>query len=411
MIEADYSAALTLLLRYPAPSLPHGPPSFVEDAIYLRRHLSVEGRKRLLAKYSDDGTSAAGSFTGSRRGKRLNPRVRAGSQRSLSPGMSPSKFLQEQGGIEGIIQEAARGVYSRGEKWGVTKALRGAVQGLQSASNHTARFGNAPRWSLDAGSMLTDDAAQLAARVQVSEQRNKALAKLLEKAMEELWVQQQEYTKDKAEAAANALSLAVAKVQFVQVYLENPSMPLPTEDQVREREDEAKDPDKVPAAEHRSPIEERKSQPSPTRKPINREIRKIAKSSSEVSAPHTPEGSPVKPQNPPPMTIDSIPSIDISQDVKVPTQQRVRPAIAQSSFSWILGEDKRKSDFIAATPFSTERDRARGKAGFLFGDEKSEDLKPTSATSNARSAAGHDAREEEAITLKAIKAAKEGSQK
>ena len=411
MIEADYSAALTLLLRYPAPSLPHGPPSFVEDAIYLRRHLSVEGRKRLLAKYSDDGTSASGSFSGSKRGKRLNPRVRDGSQRSLSPGMSPSKFLQEQGGIEGIIQEAARGVYIRGEKWGVTKALRGAVQGLQSASNSSTMLGNSPRWSLDAGSMVTDDAARLAAKVQALEQRNKALAKLLEKAMEELWVQQREYTKDKAEAAADALSLAVAKVQFVQVYLENPSMPLPTEDQVGEPKDEAKDLDKVPTADHISPIEERKSQPSPTRKPINREIRKIAKSSSEVSASHTPEGSPVKPQNPLPTTIDSIPSIDISQDVKVPkTQQRLRPAIAQSSFSWILGEDKRKSDFIAATPFSTERDRARGKAGFLFGDEKSEDVKPTSATSNARNPAGHDAREEEAITLKAIKAAKEDSQ-
>lgn len=323
--------------------------------------------------------------------------------------MSPSKFLQEQGGIEGIIQEAARGVYSRGEKWGVTKALRGAVQGLQSASNNSTRLGNAPRWSLDAGVMVTDDPAHLAARIQTLEQRNKALAKLLEKAMEELWVQQQGLTKDKAETAADALSLAVAKVQFVQVYLENPSMPFPTEDQVAEPEDEATDLDKVSAAEPSSPIEKPKSQPSPTRKPITKEIRKIAKSSSQVSAPHTPVGSPVKPQNPLPTSIDSIPSIDISQDVKVPkVPPRVRPAIAQSSFSWILGEDKRKSDFIAATPFSTEKDRARGKAGFLFGDEKSEDLKPTSATSNARKPAGQVAREEEAITLKAIKAAKEG---
>ena len=404
MIEADYSAALTLLLRYPVPSMPHGPPSFVEDATYLRRHLSVEGRKRLLAKYSDDGTSASESSTGFKRGKRLNPRVRDGSRRSLSPRMSPSKFLQEQGGIEGIIQEAARGVYSRGEKWGVTKALRGAVQGLQSASNTSARLGNAPRWSLDAGGMVTGDTAHLAARVQALEQRNKALAKLLEKAMEELWVQQQHCMKDKVETAADALSLAVAKVQFVQVYLENPSMPFPVEDQVGESEDQTKDLEKVPAAEPGSPIEKPKSQPSPTRRPITKEIRRIAKSSGEVS----PMGSPAKPQNPLPTSIDLIPSIDISQDVtgsKIPP--KVRPAIAQSSFYWILGEDKRKSDFIAATPFSAERDRARGKAGFLFGDEKSEDPKPTSTTSNARNPAGHDREEEDAITLKAIKASKE----
>ena len=230
MLEADYSAALTLLLRYPVPTIPHGPPSFVEDAIYLRRHLSVDGREHLVTKYRNGITGASLSVSSlSRRGKRLSARDRDHIQKSTSPRMSPSKFLQEQGGIEGIIQEAARGVYSRGEKWGVAKALRGAVQGLQSASSTPARLANAPRWSLDVGGMVTDDSARLAARIQGLEQRNQTLAKLLEKSMEELWVQQREFTKNKAETAADALSLAIAKVQFVQVYLENPAMPLPTD--------------------------------------------------------------------------------------------------------------------------------------------------------------------------------------
>ena len=116
--------------------------------------------------------------------------------------MSPSKFLQDQGGIEGIIQEAARGVYSRGEKWGVAKALRGAYQGLQSASSTPSKLANAPRWSLDTGNMITDDSANLVTRIHGLEQRNQALAKLLERAMEDLWIQQRDFTKDKADVAS-----------------------------------------------------------------------------------------------------------------------------------------------------------------------------------------------------------------
>ena len=83
-----------------------------------------------------------------------------------------------------------------------------------------------------------------------------------------------------------------------------------------------------------------------------------------------------------------------------------RPALAQSSFSWILGEDQRKSDFVAASPFSTERERARGMAGFLFGDDKAEDHKARTGTSKGRQATDSGDEEAEAITLGALNAAK-----
>ena len=327
--------------------------------------------------------------------------------------MSPSKFLQEQGGIEGIIQEAARGVYSRGEKWGVAKALRGAVQGLQSASSTPTRLANAPRWSLDVGGMITDDSAHLAARIQALEQRNKALAKLLEKSMEDLWVQQREFTKDKAEVAADALSLAIAKVQFVQVYLENPSMPLPNEEQARKSEEEVEPSEKGSTAEPGSPVQKPQSQSSPLKRPITTELRKKNKASTQDSAAQSPVGSPSKTNEALSTSLDSIPGINILKDGDTPeVKRKVRPAIAQSSFSWILGDAQRKSEFIAASPFSTERDRARGKAGFLFGDEKAEDLRPTrpsSAKPKGKSATEHDEEEKEAITMATIKAAKEDS--
>ena len=43
VIEADNSTALGLLLRYPVPELPQSPQTFVEDAIYLRQNLNVDG--------------------------------------------------------------------------------------------------------------------------------------------------------------------------------------------------------------------------------------------------------------------------------------------------------------------------------------------------------------------------------
>ena len=323
--------------------------------------------------------------------------------------MSPSKFLQDQGGIEGIIQEAARGVYSRGEKWGVARALRGAVQGLQSAGNTSSMLASAPRWSLDAGGMVIDDSAKLTARVNALEQRNKTLAKLLEKSMEDLWVQQREFTKDKAEAAADALSLAIAKVQFVQVYLENPTMPLPTEDQVKESDDSVKALENKAITEVGPPTERPVSQPdgqsSPMRKPIVKEIRRKSKAAGQASASQTPVGSPSKKQESLSTPTESIPSINISKDSSAPElPSQIRPALAQSSFSWILGEDQRKSDFGAATPFSSERERFRGKAGFLFGDQKTEDPKPNSTTSKGRHSAEEEV-EEETINLGTMKAA------
>lgn len=406
VIESDYSAALTVLLRYPVPETPPGPPSFVEDAVYLQRHLSVEGGKSIIARYNSDSASDARSSTGSKRGKRVNRGGRDRVRRSPTPILSPSKFLQDQGGIEGIIQEAARGVYSRGEKWGVAKALRGAYQGLQSASSTPSKPANAPRWSLDTGNMITDDSANLVTRIHGLEQRNQALAKLLERAMEDLWVQQREFTKVKADVAADALSLAIAKVQFVQVYLENSSMPLPAEDQSRDVGERAESSDVVGAIESGSPNDMTAAQPSPTMKPTVKDIRRKTKPAIQSSASQTPVGSPAKKESIA-LPIEAIPSINISGDSKTTGEPpRVRPALAQSSFSWILGEDQRKSDFVAASPFSTERERARGKAGFLFGDDKAEDHKARTGTSKGRQATDSGDEEAEAITLGALNAAK-----
>ena len=50
VLEADYSVALQLLLKYPAPEAPHGPHTFVDDAVYLKDHLNFSGGTNLILK-------------------------------------------------------------------------------------------------------------------------------------------------------------------------------------------------------------------------------------------------------------------------------------------------------------------------------------------------------------------------
>lgn len=407
VIEADYSAALTLLLRYPAPEPPYGPQSFVEDALYLHRHMNEEGAKYLKSKYSTGGESAVRSSGSRPRGKRVGSTRQHGSRRSLSPRMSPARYLEEQGGIEGIIQKGARGVYSRGEQWGVAKALRGAYEGLQSAGNTPKRLGSAPRWSLDTGSLSTDDTAKLTARIRTLEQRNVDLAKLLEKAMEELWIQQRETSEERSSKAADALSLAIAKVQFVQVYLENPTMPLPTEEASLKRIEDIAVPDSVSTNDPGSPTWRTGYEDSPTRKAPIRDSRRKSKPDNENPPLPTSPRSPSKPSDKSTTPPDSIPDLNLPQSTSdLPASPRSRPVIAQSSFSWILGQDQRISDFVAASPFSTEKDRAKGRANFLFGDEEAGEGKESSPArkakkgdKNSKNSKEDKKKPEEAITL------------
>ncbi|KAL9024228.1 MAG: hypothetical protein Q9196_006668 [Gyalolechia fulgens] len=226
LLRADYSEALTLLLRYPVPSHPDGPSTFVEDALYLREHISHRGGSHVIEKYSGQAseTEKGGRKRKSQSAKRAKQDHTSESEETRSS-PSTSRFLQEKTGLDTIIQEAAKGVYSRGEKWGVNKAFRGAVESLQSGKNHPRKQLDGSRWSLDEGTHVPS-VSQLAADIKTLEQRNKGLAKLLDDPIGELWEQQRQCSE---EHPKNALSLAIAKIQFVQVYLENPTVPFPVD--------------------------------------------------------------------------------------------------------------------------------------------------------------------------------------
>lgn len=231
MIEANYSFALMLLLKYPSPEPPHGPQTFVDDAIFLRDNFSPAGGSKIISKYSGKAPPLPSPDS-----RPLTPLGQAfGHKRNISrtksPLPSPARFLQQQGGVEALFQGAARGVFDRGERLGINKAVRDAVgevkknmQGLQaSRSNSTSkrRPSAGTVWSLDEGKVVPSSRASASAM----NARNKQLARMLDLAMTDLRAASISEDGDK-DQYVKAMDLAIAKVEFVKVYLEDATMPL-----------------------------------------------------------------------------------------------------------------------------------------------------------------------------------------
>ena len=361
VLDSDYTGALTLLLRYPVPDAPHGPQTFVSDALYLRDNLLLDGGDHIIAKYSHKSPETTVTRKLPKKVKRARNLEQKAAQNATAPSLSPGRFLQDQGGIEGIIQEAAKGVYNRSEKWGVAKALRGAVQGLQSANTSPQSKG---RWSLDAGKLVADaPASELIAKVQALEERNKALSKMLAASMDELWSQQKDTKPDDGkEKGSDALSLAIAKVQLVQVYLENSNMPLPSDllDTLDKKADAAS------------------SGPPPTSslRPKSGEVQSPPLIAVDGPVDEKNLSTRTKPKSSQTALARSVNAHPASQHPATPPKasQADRPSLSQSPYSWMLGEEQKKSGFVAASPFPSPNSRpGRERTGSLFGDEKKDD--------------------------------------
>lgn len=191
---------------------------------------------------------------------------------------------------------------------------------------------------------------------------------MLEIAVTELWEHSMEQGDDPEakKERSNALSLAIAKVQFVQVYLEDPSIPLP--------EDEPTDPSASPSATTQVVPERTSSAPPTSSAPQSRPstsskpaASNLADTKGAVSPTQPRPGSP--PIQQPALTTSSL-------------SPRSRPLLSSSNFSWILGQEAEaesrdtRSAFAKAsehTSFpSDEKRRMRASVGkgYLFGDEE-----------------------------------------
>ncbi|KAL1844062.1 hypothetical protein VTJ49DRAFT_5813 [Mycothermus thermophilus] len=233
LLEADHSTALQLMLKYPTPPPPHGPHTFVDDAMYLKDHFDTAGGVTLIFKYT--GRSPANiSFSSLAVTPRTStpsfPKFNGLRPRTLSarsPLSTSARILQQPGGVEALLQGAAKSMLEKGEKLGINQAVRDVVgefrrnvqESRSSSRSGRALFGETtlplPNHSLTIAAM---------------ERRNLRLAAMLDESVCSLkQLAASNFEGDKSKHL-EFVEIAAAKVQFVKACLEDSTLALPDED-------------------------------------------------------------------------------------------------------------------------------------------------------------------------------------
>jgi TBC1 domain family protein 5 len=393
VIEANYSFALMLLLKYPSPESPSGPQTFVDDAVFLRDNFSTAGGAKIISKYS--GKSPALRSSDSRPSTPLGQALshKRNISRTKSPLPSPARFLQQPGGVEALFQGAAKGVLDRGERLGINKAVRDAVgevkknmQGLQTSRNNSTkrRPSDGTRWSVDEGRAIPSSRASVSAM----NARNKQLARMLDQAMIDLRAVSSSGDGDK-DKYVEAMDLAIAKVEFVKVYLEDATMPLPEDSSYPDVTPSPITADTPPPPPHK-PLQDTTLDPTVStsldpkvEKPVAEGVGKLLPSSPTLDIVTSKDSGFAA-------SLNTISSIDFQQTTMEPVNRGglpsrptapvpTRSTIAQSSFSWMLepdapsGSTTKSSPPKSSSPFLKSGRRpasgsGREKAAFLFGE-------------------------------------------
>ncbi|GLA38724.1 hypothetical protein AnigIFM63309_006032 [Aspergillus niger] len=373
LLRADSSSALGLLLRYPSPQ-PHEPLSFVHDAVYLEQNPTPDRGVFIISKYSGrppDPTKGLGQPSP----KHLNSkkfRLRSVSRdlsESSSPSRSPARNSPKS--LETLFQDVSEGIQRRTEAWGVAKAVRGAVseakRNMQSIqSEHYSRTARYEPLSSTIGMPWdhgTDIAVQWKTKVEQLEERNRRLAKSLGNSLNDIrsHLMRAEGIDKKT---TDALKKALTQVQSVQSCLEDSSIPPGTVEQgpseSGEGDQESLSDTSKPASEQAETVLGKTSDASSaTRKPSM-----SAKSSrSSVDCETKTRKASSNGQIPSPM----------------PLRHAVRPSLADSEFSWMLGGGRQFSSFVSPAsvpPEQTRHGEMRSKPNTLFGNGDEEHGRP-----------------------------------
>lgn len=402
MLEADYSVCLQLLLKYPGPEQPHGPQTFVDDAAYLRNHLDAAGGSSLIMKYTGkvpEDPNNRKATSSSRDHERAANSLQLGGTLTRSSLKSPSRLTQQQPSMETFLQGAAKGanrVLERGEKLGINQAIRDAMGEVR---RNVQSFNEARQAQRSPIGELSDEGAARA--LAAMEKRNKQLASLLHDTVTNLKTVTMSQSDDKAKSL-ELIEVAAAKIQFVQIYLEDPSMDVPTfstaagdaaisplsEDKTTRKPMNGADGN---SKETMTNAKAKRTQPGPDISvlPIS-DSKSSANGAEPEYAPDTsavddrPE--PVRPRElevpgEPSKQSDPLGSV-IATAQKRPAAIPTRSSLAQSSFSWMLEPDESipsqtSSGTGSKSPPTQHRKRAsknmsRERNAFLFGEVTAE---------------------------------------
>lgn len=343
----------------------------------MRHDLSQEGAAHIIQKYTGRApdTTAEAPIPSLEIPKSGNERPVG---RILSPRQLSSNF-------ENILQDAAKGVYTRGEKWGINKAVRDAVEEVRKGvrdiqSSQTPQGTQRHSRTQSRSSFNSSIQRGLEGRKRISplQQRNEALAKMLKNATDELWDFQKQVADAKTvdEDSVKALSMAIARVQFVQVYLEDPSIPLAVEEESNKTESETQP---QPEVQGESGVSQDPQTLESISEPVDEQTTAKDDDRDNDVAHATDQLSPSEPAIEQSQFTANAP-VPLPQPPVQPAQPALpinlsapRPSLAHSSFSWMLGQDARPVSFVNAGPMPSEKRRSKG---FLFGDDDDDGVIP-----------------------------------
>ncbi|KAI9367846.1 rab-GTPase-TBC domain-containing protein [Aspergillus egyptiacus] len=373
LLSSDSSTALTTLLRYPSPE-PHPPVSFVYDGLYLEQKPTAERGEFIISKYSGKPPELSG-MAGS-----TNEKTRSGrkfqfrsdfrdSSEASSPSRSPARNSPLS--IEGIFQDVSEGIQRRTEAWGVAKAVRGAVneakknmQAIQSEQvSRTMRYGGPLIAHVPDSSFRqeSETITHLRAKIELLEQRNRMFAKTLGQAVKDIHSQ----VADNGDLNGDSRGIvkeALNRVESVQKGLETSEPAL----LARRSSKAGSIQDSEPLGNPASAEQKTKSLENdrPARSSIDSNRANASTAESSESGQRTALSS--KPVN--------------NSRAQRPGS---RPSLADSGFSWMLGQDRPLSSFVSPAslpPEQTRHDDLRSKQNALFGNgdsgQKNPDAEP-----------------------------------
>ncbi|KAJ5765426.1 hypothetical protein N7520_004985 [Penicillium odoratum] len=355
LLKADYSGALTLLLRYPSPQ-PHAPHEFVRDALYLEQNPTAERGSFIIAKYSGRAPESPNRHSQSG----LRPARKAflwEDFKSRSNSTSPASSARNSPkSLEALLQDVSQGIQRRTESWGVAKAVRGAVtearKNMQTmhyepgprmnAANHKPGLPTAKPTATELG---------LESKIGRLEERNKELSTALGEALESLRSQ----LADCKLCANEAVEQALTQAEEVRRCLEDPLHPVVTARPVHVDNEPTK------------PIKS-------TELPANSKADGLAEVAQDqqgiVKADAESETS--KP------VVVATRATNGQADGERVSRSLVRPSLSDAGFSWMLDGSRNASSFVSSASVPPEQtrktrhqDHTRNRGNPLFGgDEK-----------------------------------------
>ncbi|QUC19438.1 uncharacterized protein UV8b_03679 [Ustilaginoidea virens] len=402
LLEADYSVCLQLLLKYPAPEQPHGPHTFIEDAVYLRDHLDQAGGSSLILKYSGKmpevpNNTKPGPAKGIGHESKPSRPGGIGARLALA---SPPRIVQQQAGMENFLHGAAKGAISvleRSEKLGINQAVRDAVGEIRRNVQSFNEARQAQRFTR----IIMPNDEEASKSVIAMEQRNKQLASLLNDTVSNLKAVMMSNLDDKAKSL-ELIEMAAAKIQFVQTHLEGSTMGVPASSS-QETSATLPSPESMTkaaknAADGKGLVSTdmaANKKPSTSTQPegapadiakASAKDDKVAGSSRDVAkaidtgrgAEQADQpGAKTEIQAYPPRGLDDPKEGDSAQKRPVPVP--TRSTLAQSSFSWMLEPDESTSSRASSGPGAkspptqhkkrSSNNMSRQRNAFLFGEE------------------------------------------